>query len=46
MPVEFLLIRHNDEALSILREIKLFLVDVNEILHVLEFTCVVLINER
>ena len=46
MPVGFLLVRRNDEALPILREIKPFLVDVNEMLHVLEFTCVVLVNER
>ena len=46
MPVGFLLVRRNDEALSILHEIKPFLVDVNEILHALEFTCVVLVNER
>ena len=42
MPVGFLLVRRNDEALTILREIKPFLVDVNEILHVLELAWVVL----
>ena len=46
MPVGFSLVRHNDKVLSILREIKPFLVDVNEILHVLEFACVDFVNER
>ena len=45
MPVGFLLVHHNDKALSILREIKPFLVNVNEILHVLELACVVFVNE-
>ena len=45
MPVVFLLVRRNDKALSILCEIKPFLVNVNEILHVLEFACVVLVHE-
>ena len=45
MPVEFILIRRNDKALSILHEIEPFLVDVNEILHVLEFACVVFVDE-
>ena len=40
MPVGFLLVCRNDEALAILREIKPFLVDVNEILHVLELAIV------
>ena len=46
MPVGFLLICHNDKALSILHEIKPFLVDVNEILHVLKLPSVVSVNER
>ena len=41
MPLGFLLVHCNDKALSILREIKPFLIDVNEILHVLELACVV-----
>ena len=45
MPVGFLLVRRNDEALFILCEIKPFLIDVNEILHVLELACVVLVHE-
>ena len=44
MPVGFL-VRHNDKVLSILREVKPFLVDVNEILHVLKLACVVFVNE-
>ena len=45
MPVGFLLVRRNDEALAILREIKPLLVDVNEILHVLKLAWVVLVHE-
>ena len=45
MPVGFLLIRRNDKALSILRDIKPLLVDVNEILHGLKFACVVPVHE-
>ena len=46
MPVGFLLVRRNDKVLSILHEIKPFLIDVNEILHVLELPYVVFVNER
>ena len=45
MPVGFLLVHRNDKALSILCEIKPFLVNVNEILHVLELACAVFVNE-
>ena len=44
MPVGFLLVHRNDKALSILCEINPFLVNVNEILHVLELACVVFLS--
>ena len=46
MPVGFSLVHCNDKALSILCEIKPFLVDVDEILHVLEFAGVVFVDEQ